>query len=174
MLLYLAVVGYRQCMLYCEGQHVVCVAAVTSQLCVVFISFCSGSIDSWTVVILVRLGSWVWVLACDRDRIGSCGKWPTKSTRYLTYFPLYLKNTNAIEHMLYGEGVSCVGKKLELSVETWSLPPPHTTERERERGGGGNQGKNDRANGHCVEWEYATDQTRWRNSDRSDWLWARS
>ena len=50
MLLCLAVVDYRRCMLYCEGeplwtwmQHAAHVVAVTSQLCAVVVSCCSGS-----------------------------------------------------------------------------------------------------------------------------------
>ena len=39
-------------------------------------------------VVIFRLGCWVWVLACDSERFGSCGKFPTTSTRNLTSFPI--------------------------------------------------------------------------------------
>ena len=33
-------------------------------------------IYGWAVVILVRSGCWVRLLACDSERIGRCGKYP--------------------------------------------------------------------------------------------------
>ena len=36
------------------------------------------------VVISVRLACWLWVLECNSERIGHCGRSPTNSTRNLT------------------------------------------------------------------------------------------
>ena len=54
-------------------------------------------ICGWAVVILVRLGRWSWVLACDSERIGHFGKAPTNSTRTETSFPgCYLKSAKRL------------------------------------------------------------------------------
>lgn len=62
--MFLAVVGYRKCMLYCEGgslqiRGTTCdafFAAVTSQLCIVVVSCCSGSMVGQ---LLYWLGCWI-------------------------------------------------------------------------------------------------------------------
>ena len=40
-------------------------------------------------VLILRLGCWVWALACVSERIGCCGKSLSNSTRNLKYFPVY-------------------------------------------------------------------------------------
>ena len=37
---------------------------------------------------------WAWVLACDSERIGRCGRSPTNSTRNLTSIPVFNTNIN--------------------------------------------------------------------------------
>ena len=43
-------------------------------------------IYDWAVVILLRLVCWIWVLACDSERIGRYVKSPANRTRNLTSF----------------------------------------------------------------------------------------
>ena len=83
MLLCLAVAGYRQRMLNCEGGPLRILGATCGECfgCHQPVECCCcillPKIYGWAVVILVRLGCWVWVLACNSERIGRCGKSPT-------------------------------------------------------------------------------------------------
>ena len=68
------------------------VAAVSIQLCVVVVSMVGQlCVVSMVGQLLYWLGCWLWILAYDSERIGHCGKYPTNSTRNLTYFPVYNK-----------------------------------------------------------------------------------
>ena len=80
--------SYSQCMLYCEGGPLQipgttcgsccgCHQTVV-RCCCILVCRTSGS----AVVILVLLGCWVWVCACDSERIWLLS--PTNSTRKLT------------------------------------------------------------------------------------------
>ena len=46
-------------------------------------------IYGWAVAILVRLGCWVWELACDSERFDCCGKSHINIFRNLTSLPVY-------------------------------------------------------------------------------------
>ena len=79
---------------YCEGGPLQIAGAKCSACCgslppVVRCCILLLRIYGWAVVILVGLGCWVWVLTCDSERIGRCGKSSTNSTRNWTSFPLY-------------------------------------------------------------------------------------
>lgn len=76
----------KECLYGSQLQSAECVAAVSRQFCIVVVSCCSGSMDGQ---LLYSLGCWLWVFACDSERISRCGKSPTNNIRDLTSFPVY-------------------------------------------------------------------------------------
>ena len=71
-------------------QHALCVLLLSQDSCALLLNQPTVTvlhrIYGWAVVILVRLGCWVWILARDSKRTFHCGKSPTN---HFTSFPVY-------------------------------------------------------------------------------------